>query len=42
MSKALLFISVASMIGCILFAQFMYEVWEDKEKKKRDKRNFWY
>ncbi len=42
MSKALLFISVASMIGCILFAQFMYEIWDEKYKRKRDKDNFLY
>jgi len=41
MSKALLCISVASMIGCILFVQFLYEIWEDKDKKN-EKGDFYY
>jgi len=41
MSKALLCISVASMIGCILFVQFLYEIWEDKDKKNK-KSDFYY
>ena len=35
MNLAFTIIGVASMIGLILFSQFMYEIWEEKEDKKK-------
>ena len=42
MSLTYTILGVISMIGLILFSQFMYEIWEDKEKRKKDKGDFWY
>ena len=32
------FITIISIVGSILFCQFMYEIWDDKyQRKRRDK-----
>jgi len=44
MSKALIVLTISSVIGLVLFCQFLYEIW-DKEFEDRDKHNkgdFWY
>ena len=42
MSTAFVCLTVISVVGGILFCQFLMEIWEDKEKRKRDKGDFWY
>ena len=44
MSKALIVLTISSVIGLVLFCQFLYEIW-DKEFEDRDKHkkgDFWY
>ena len=35
MNLAFTIIGVTSMIGLILFSQFMYEIWKEKEDKRK-------
>ena len=42
MNAAFVCLTVISVVGGILFCQFMFEIWEDKEKRKRGKGDFWY
>jgi len=42
MSKAFVFLSLISVVGGILFVQFMYEIWDKKEKERKNKGDFWY
>jgi uncharacterized membrane protein YuzA (DUF378 family) len=35
-------IGVASMIGLILFLQFMYEIWDKKHQDRQRKDDLWY
>ena len=37
MSKALVCLTIATVVGGILFIQFMYEIWDDKAKRKARK-----
>jgi len=41
MSKALVVLTISSVIGLVLFCQFLYEIWDKKEKQRR-KDDFWY
>ena len=37
MSKALVCLTVATVVGGILFCQFLYEIWDEKAKRKARK-----
>jgi hypothetical protein len=39
MDKALVCLTVATVVGGILFVQFLMEIWREKEKR-RSKRNW--
>ena len=39
MDKAFVCLTVASVVGGILFCQFLMEIWEEKEKR-RSRRNW--
>ena len=41
MTKAFVCLTVISVVGGILFCQFMYEIWDNKNKKRK-KGDFYY
>jgi len=41
MSKALVCLTLAIVVGGILFCQFLYEIWDEKDKKNK-KGDFYY